>query len=105
MKVEDLVFPVTLKAFIAFQEAGMGRELEPMEREAIAAWVKLFNLAYADGAREDSTVLARDLCRVDKCLSECGNDAILTQILSSFRWWIEYAWQLGFKEAGKVAAV
>ena len=88
-----------MKAFIAFQEAGTGRELEPME------WVPLFNRAYADGARADSTALARDLCRVDKCLSECGNDAILTQILSSFRWWIEYAWKLGFKKAGKVAAV
>ena len=105
MKIEDLAFPVTFEAFVAFQEAGMGRKLEDMELDALKSWVKLFNLAYADGAREDSTVLARDLCRVDKCLSECGNDAILTQILSSFRWWIEYAWKLGFKEAGKVAAV
>lgn len=101
MKIEDLAFPVTLKAFTAFQEEGTGRRLEPMEpmeREALGAWVPLFNRAFEDGRREDSTALARDLGRVNKCLSQCGDDALLTQILKSCRWWISYAWEQG---AGK----
>lgn len=105
MKIEDLAFPVTLEAFVAFQEAGMGRELEPMEREAIAAWVKLFNLAYKDGVQENNAALAKYIVNVDKLIAKHGDDTDLARILKSCRWWIEYAWKLGFKEAGKVAAV
>lgn len=105
MKIEDLAFPVTFEAFVAFQEAGMGRKLEDMELDALKAWVKLFNLAYLDGVQGNNAALAKCLSNVDKLIDEHGDDTNLAQILKSCRWWIEYAWKLGFKEAGKVAAV
>ena len=105
MKIEDLAFPVTLEAFVAFQEAGMGRKLERMELEALEAGVKLFNLAYKDGVHENNAALAKYIVNVDKLIAEHGDDTNLARILKSCRWWIEYAWMLGFEEAGKVAAV
>lgn len=95
MKIEDLTFPVTLEAFIAFQEAGTGRELEPMEREVIAAWLPLFNLEYADGVREDSTALANDLVKMDELIAMHGEDAPITRILKFVRRWLTYAWKRG----------
>lgn len=105
MKIEDLTFPVTLEAFVAFQEAGMGRKLENMEMDALKAWVKLFNLAYTDGVQENNAALAKYIVNVDKLIAEHGDDTNLARILKSCRWWIDYAWKLGFKEAGKAAAV
>ena len=83
----------------------MGRKLENMEMDALKAWVKLFNLAYTDGVQENNAALAKYIVNVDKLIAEHGDDTNLARILKSCRWWIDYAWKLGFKEAGKAAAV
>lgn len=95
MKIEDLAFPATL------EEAGAGRKLEPMEREALGAWLPLFNMSFADGLREDCTALASDLAKMDGLIAEHGDDEAIADFLKSCRWWIPYAWERGRQDAGK----
>jgi len=49
MKLEELAFPLTAEAFIAFQEEGTGGKLGANAREALAAWVSGFNLSFEEG--------------------------------------------------------
>ena len=52
-------FPTTPEAFISDQEQLLGRKLAENEREVIAAWVKVFNLFYEGGLKQDHAVLNR----------------------------------------------
>ena len=49
MKKEDLSFPLTAEAYIAYQEAGAGCEFDKNMREAIEAWLPVFNNSYEEG--------------------------------------------------------
>ena len=42
-------FPTTTEAFIAYQEAGIGRKLDGFERDLAAVVVELINISYQEG--------------------------------------------------------
>ena len=55
----SLIHISTPEAFISDQEQLLGRKLAENEREVIAAWVKVFNLFYEGGLKQDHAVLNR----------------------------------------------
>ncbi len=60
-----ITFPTTPEAFIAYQEQLIGRRLTENEWETVAAWVKVFNLVYEDGLKQDHDTLMKDLDKLD----------------------------------------
>lgn len=61
----EIKFPTTVAEFIAFQEAGIHRELNENEREFAALAVKLFNLSYSNGLQGRQSAGAT----VDECVA------------------------------------
>ena len=49
MEEKMIAFPATTEAFIAYQEAGIGRKLEKLERKLASAVVELANISYQEG--------------------------------------------------------
>lgn len=95
--MKDLVFPVSLKDFTAYQAAGISRELTANERGALEAWVPLLNDSYQDGKNGDREALVAGTDKMDKLIASQGADLIIAQFLQSMRWWIIYAWDQGNK--------
>ena len=99
MKLSELSFPVTLEAFMAFQEAGTNRELTDNEREVLVEWVPVYNLSYEDGRAGDKEALTESVDKMDEFISKREGSPALERILQSCRWWIVYAWEQGRREA------
>ena len=94
-----ITFPTTTEAFIAYQEAGIGRKLEGFERNLAAVVVELANISYQEGAEgRTHTVSMED---VETFFRERGREAAfhkLARIWESICWWCNQAYQAG-KEA------
>ena len=90
-----IVFPVTPEAFIAYQEQLLGRKLAENEREVIAAWVKVFNLFYEGGLKQDHAVLNRCPDKPDEFMSRHRDDLLIRQFAEACRFWMIEAWEQG----------
>lgn len=88
-------FPTTPEAFIAYQEQLADRKLAEHEREAIAAWVKVFNLVYEDGLKQDPDTLMKALDKPDEFMSRHKDDSFIHQFAKACRFWMIEAWEQG----------
>ena len=99
-------FPTTPEAFISDQEQLLGRKLAENEREVIAAWVKVFNLFYEGGLKQDHAVLnsgsknsgcLRRRCpdKPDEFMSRHKDDSFIHQFAKACRFWMIEAWEQG----------
>ena len=91
-----ITFPTTTEAFIAYQEAGIGRKLEGFERNLAAVVVELANISYQEGAEgRTHTVTMED---VETFFQERDRDAAFSKtarIWESVFWWCKQAYQSG----------
>lgn len=101
--MEHIKFPVSLEAFIAYQEAGIGRKLGQNERRCLEELVPVINGFYRFGAVGESEAMSGCLDRLEDCFAQEAENALLTQFFKSMRWWMCYAYQQGRAEAGKGA--
>lgn len=90
-----ITFPTTPEAFIAYQEQLADRKLAEHEREAIAAWVKVFNLFYEGGLKQDHAVLNRCLDKPDEFMSRHKDRAGVHKFAEACRIWMMEAWRQG----------
>ena len=90
-----ITFPTTPEAFIAYQEQLADRKLAEHEREAIAAWVKVFNLFYEGGLKQDHAVLNRCPDKPDEFMSRHKDDSFIHQFAKACRFWMIEAWEQG----------
>lgn len=88
-------FPTTPELFIADQERLMSRKLAEHEREATAAWVKVFNLVYEDGLKQDHDTLMKDLDKLDELMARHKDRARVHKFAEDCRAWIVEAWKQG----------
>ena len=98
MKLEELAFPLTAEAFIAFQEEGTGGKLGANAREALAAWGSVFNLSFEEGGAGNQEGLRESLEWLDSRISANEDDPVLWRFYKSARWWVVYAWERGGRE-------
>ncbi|MBU5230025.1 hypothetical protein [Intestinimonas butyriciproducens] len=98
MKLEELAFPLTAEAFIAFQEEGTGGKLGANAREALAAWVPGCNLSFEEGRAGNQEGLRESLEWLDNRISASEDDPVLWRFYKSARWWTVYAWERGRRE-------
>ena len=91
-----ITFPTTTEAFIAYQEAGIGRKLEGLERDLASVVVELANISYQDGMEgRANTVTMED---VRTFYQERGRDAAFgetVRIWECICWWCDKAYQAG----------
>lgn len=90
-----ITFPTTPEAFIAYQEQLAGRKLAEHEREAIAAWVKVFNLVYEDGLKQDHDTLMKALDKLDELMARHKDRAGVHKFAEACRIWMMEAWRQG----------
>lgn len=90
-----IVFPVTPEAFIAYQERLADRKLAEHEREVIAALVKVFNLFYEGGLKQDHAVLNRCLDKPDELMARHKDRAGVHKFAEACRIWMMEAWRQG----------
>ena len=96
MEEKMIAFPATTEAFIAYQEAGIGRKLGGFERNLAALVVELTNISYQEGAEGRAhTVSMED---VEAFFQERDREA--ARIWESICWWCDVAYQAG-KEAAQ----
>lgn len=101
MKKEDLIFPLTAEAYIAYQEAGAGWEFGKNMREAIEVWLPVFNDSYEKGKCGDRQALLDSIKSLDECISRSKDEPILHDFLSVCKMWVCYAWTRGNDDARK----
>lgn len=101
MKIEELSFPVTLEAFVAYQEALMGRELDVAERDVIQVWLPVLNDCYDQRAKGTAGAMGERLDQMEVFLAQAEGDAVVVHILKCMRRWMCYAYQQGQKDAEK----
>ena len=94
-----ITFPTTTEAFIAYQEAGIGRKLEGFERDLAAVVVKLINTSYHEGI--EGRAHTASLTDTERIYQERRKKIHLLEtarIWESICWWCNQAYQAG-KEA------
>lgn len=101
MEREDLTFPVTLEAFVAYQETGIGRSLGSDERAALAAWLPLINISYEDGLHGNTASMGETLDWVAAKIHQNQDDEDDREFLKCMRYWVAYAYSYGCHVAGK----
>ena len=91
-----ITFPTTPEAFIAYQEAGIGRKLEVFERKLVEVVVELANGSYQEGVDNSVTI---------KCAQEFfrergeENSEKILRIWESICWWCDRAYHEGQEAA------
>lgn len=88
-------FPTTPEAFISDQEQLLGRKLAENEREVIAAWVKVFNLFYEGGLKQDHAVLNRCPDKLDELMARHENHEGVHKFAEACRARMIEAWRQG----------
>ena len=83
-----ITFPATAEAFIAYQEAGIGRKLEGFERNLAAVVVDLINISYQEGVKGDEHTITPDDVKI--FYQERGRNAAFgktARIWERVCWW------------------
>lgn len=94
-----LQFPTTVDAFVEVQNQLSSDPVGPNLKEAIAAWVPVFNACFEDGCRGDIDALEGDIGRLDALVEANHDRPTLIQFLTSARVWMGYAWRQGYERS------
>lgn len=94
-----ITFPTTPEAFIAYQEAGIGRKLEVFERKLVEVVVELANGSYQEGV--DGTENSVTIKYAQEFFKERGGETNgkILRIWESICWWCDRAYQEGQEAA------
>ena len=92
-----ITFPTTTKVFIAYQEAGLHRELDAFERKLAAVVVEFANGSYREGLNGEENTITTDFVRAFYREREKSIDSFI-RIWESVCWWCDRAYMAG-KEA------
>ena len=92
-------FPTTTEAFIAYQEAGIHRELDAFERKLSAVVVEFANSSYQEGLNGEENTITMDFVRAFYREREKSIGSFI-RIWESVCWWCDKAYQEG-KEAAQ----
>ena len=93
-----ITFPTTTEAFIAYQEAGIQRELNNFERELSGAVVDLANISYQEGLDGEENSITIEMVKEFLRLRGKEDNKKFLHIWESICWWCDRAYQAG-KEA------
>ena len=99
--MNDLITsPTTPEAFIAYQENGINRKLDDLERKLADVVVGLVNGSYQEGIEGKENTVTIQLVR--KFYKECNKelDEKFLRIWESICWWCDEAYRQG-KEAAQ----
>ena len=88
-------FPVSPDDFAAYQEQLRGEPIPARMREALDAWVPVFNDSYRDGLENDLEALELGTGRMDYLIERHDASPILADFLKASKRWIIYAWKQG----------
>lgn len=92
-----ITFPTTTEAFIAYQEAGIHRELDDFERKLAEVVVELANGSYQEGLNgKENTVTVKFVRAFYKKRKKKINK--FTHIWESICWWCNMAYQEGKRQ-------
>ena len=90
-----ITFPTTTEAFIAYQEAGIHRELNEFERKLAEVVVELANGSYQEGVEgTENSVTIKYAQEIFRKRGEETNEKIL-RIWESVCWWCDRAYIAG----------
>ena len=96
-----ITFPTTTEAFIAYQEAGIGRKLEKLERKLASAVVELANISYQEGIEgTENTVTMKTVKAFFQSMPNRVSSGVQEHLWASICWWCDVAYQAG-KEAAQ----
>lgn len=95
-----ITFPTTAEAFIAYQENGINRKLDDLERKLADVVVGLVNGSYQEGIEGKENTVTIQLVR--KFFKERNKelDEKFLRMWESICWWCNQAYQAG-KEAAE----
>lgn len=94
MEKNIITFPTTTEAFIAFQEAGIHRELDGFERKLAAVVVEFANVSYQEGLNGEENTVTMDFVRAFYRERERRIDPFV-HIWESICWWCDRAYMAG----------
>ena len=94
----DITFPTTPEAFIAYQEAGIHRELDDFERKLSAVVVEFANGSYQEGLNGEENTITMDFVRAFYREREKSIGSFI-RIWESVCWWCDKAYQEGREAA------
>ena len=99
MEEKMIAFPATTEAFIAYQEAGIGRKLEKLERKLASAVVELANISYQEGIEgTENTITMKAVKAFFQSRPNRAASGAQEHLWASICWWCDVAYQAG-KEA------
>lgn len=95
-----ITFPAQPEAFIAYQENGINRKLDDLERKLADLVVDLANNSYQEGIEGKENTVTIQLVR--KFYKECNKelDGKFLRMWESICWWCDRAYMAG-KEAAQ----
>lgn len=95
MNSERIQFPITVDDFTAYHEKLRGEPLSNRMREALAAWVPVFNDSYRDGLENDLEALEQGVDRMNYIIEQRSTSPVMVKFLETVKIWIVYAWNQG----------
>lgn len=95
MNDERIQFPITVDNFTAYQEMLRGEPISHRAREALAAWVPVFNDSYRDGLENDLEALEQGVDRMNYIIEQRSTSPVMVKFLETVKIWIVYAWVRG----------
>ena len=90
----NITFPTTPEAFIAYQEAGIHRELDAFERKLSAVVVEFANASYQEGLNGEENTITMDFVRAFYREHEKSIGSFI-RVWESVCWWCDRAYQEG----------
>ena len=93
-----ITFPTTTEAFIAYQEAGIHRELNNFERELSAVVVELANGSYQEGLNGVENTTTMNFVKAFYRERGKGIDSFM-RIWENICWWCDRAYMAGKETA------
>ena len=93
----DITFPTTPEASIAYQAAGINRELDNFERKLATVIVEFANASYQEGLNGEENTITMDFVRAFYRERGKSMDSFI-RIWESVCWWCDRAYMAG-KEA------
>ena len=95
----DITFPTTPEAFIAYQEAGINRELDNFERKLATVIVEFANASYQEGLNGEENTITMDFVRAFYRERGKSMDSFI-RIWESVCWWCDRAYMAGKETQG-----
>lgn len=100
----EITFPTTAEAFIAYQEAGTGRNLNIHEKKLLGLSVEILNESYESGKTGERMPFPESEEAARQILSDMGNEdhwerPFMRRYIRFMLFWTRTAYEQGQREA------